>query len=339
MPRVARPEASDQLARQWALLRLLRSGRAGGYSVRELGEQLSTSKSNVERDLSALERAGFPLRRIPDPKHRQRQLWAIDKDAADEVGNMRFGAAELLALYASSSVLEFMMGTPVHMDLQNVLAKVRGTLAESGSKAVQRMAGVFTPHLRNFVSYEGEDRRAILDDLMDATARRRCCRVTYQSAEAKAPKSYVIRPLRIFAHHNALYVFVQIGEREEVRTLVVHRLLELETLDETFEVPHANLDEYSLQAFGVQIEKPEDVEIIFEKDAVRYVEERTFHPREQKERLKDGRLRYKVRAGGRNELIAWVISFGGSAELIAPAAWRADVVERARKLMGAHSSR
>gem|GEM_PF-2197620 len=336
MPKRARPEAADQLPRQWALLRLLGSGAGGsGLTVRELSEQLQTSKSNVERDLAALQAAGFPLASATDPEHRQRLRWKLSQPMA--ATGMVFGAAELLAMYAASCMLEFLGNTPIHMDLQSALAKVRASLAENTNKAVPRMATVFTPHLRDYVSYEGEDRRAILDDLMDATARQRRCRVTYTAADAARPKTYVIRPLRIFGHHNALYLFVQIEPRDDVRTLSVHRVQEVEVLDETFEIPHIDLDAFSRQAFGIYIEEPQDVEILFNKDAARYVRERVFHPAEQKEATPDGGVRYRVKAGGRNEIVAWVISFGGSAVIVQPEAWREDVRTRAERLLGTHA--
>lgn len=337
MPRRTRPEASDQLPRQWALLRLLGGGRADGYAVRELAEQLGTSKSNVERDLAALQSAGFPLKSQPDPSHRQRLRWMMD-GAPQLAAAPTFGAAELLALYAASSMLGFMAETPIHQDLQSVLCKVRGMLADNQNKSVQRMGEVFTSHLRNHVSYQADDARAILDDLMDATARQRRCEVRYKAAEVQAPKVHVIRPLRIFGHHNALYVFVQIEPRTEIRTLAVHRILELTVLKDSFEVPHADLDAYAEQAFGVAIEEPKDVEVLFDKEVARYALERSFHPREQKEVLPDGRVCYRVKAGGRREMVAWVLSFAGAATLVKPEAWREDVTNAAMALRKGHQA-
>jgi predicted DNA-binding transcriptional regulator YafY len=312
---------------------LLAAGRAEGYTVRDLAEQLSTSKRNVERDLAALTRAGFPLKTEQDPAHRQRLRWVLAAPLPD-LPAPTFGSAELLSLYAATSMLEFLRGTPVHMDLLSVLEKVRGALPEG--KGVSRMAGVFTPHLRSHVGYDAEDSRAILDDLMDATARHLRCQVTYQAAESQRAKSYVIRPLRLFGHHNALYAFVQIEPREAIRTLAVHRIRALEVLKEPFDVPHQDLDTFAQQAFGVFIEDPEEVEIVFDKSLARYAMERSFHPSERKVRLPDGRVRYTVRAGGRNEMVAFVLGFGGAATLTAPAAWRQDLAARARALQESH---
>ena len=82
--------------------------------------------------------------------------------------------------------------------------------------------------------------------------------------------------------------------------------------------------------------KPVDVEVLFDAQVARYVTERTFHPSESKEALPDGRVRYLVRAGGKNEVVARVLSFGGAAALVKPAEWRDEVRERARRAAGAH---
>ncbi len=49
-----RRQDSQQLVRQWALLRLLSSANKA-WSVKELSEQLRVTKSTIERDLATLE--------------------------------------------------------------------------------------------------------------------------------------------------------------------------------------------------------------------------------------------------------------------------------------------
>ena len=49
-----RPD-SQQLVRQWALLRLL-ADATDGYSIKQLSEQLGVSKATIERDLATLDR-------------------------------------------------------------------------------------------------------------------------------------------------------------------------------------------------------------------------------------------------------------------------------------------
>ena len=68
--------------------------------------------------------------------------------------------------------------------------------------------------------------------------------------------------------------------------------------------------------------REEDVEIRFDAEIAWRVEERTFHPDEDKTLLPDGTLVYRVRSSAQWEIIPWVLGFGALAELVAPVAWR-----------------
>ena len=72
-----RPD-SQQLVRQWALLRLLCSTEAG-MSVKELAGQLETTKTTIERDLATLQQT-FAL--LDEQEGKQKRVYRIDQTAA-----------------------------------------------------------------------------------------------------------------------------------------------------------------------------------------------------------------------------------------------------------------
>jgi predicted DNA-binding transcriptional regulator YafY len=105
--------------------------------------------------------------------------------------------------------------------------------------------------------------------------------------------------------------------------------------------PPRNLKREMSTAFGVFVsEVVEDVEVLFSAEIAWRIDdvERVFHPAEVKERLPDGRLRYRVKTGSKDEVLAWVKSFGGDAELVAPKDWRSDVRRQARVLLARHGA-
>jgi predicted DNA-binding transcriptional regulator YafY len=61
---------------------------------------------------------------------------------------------------------------------------------------------------------------------------------------------------------------------------------------------------------------------VFDAEIAWKVEERTYHPSERKERLPDGRLRYRIRSSAQWEVLPWLQTFGPFAELVAPTSWR-----------------
>ncbi|MCX5747974.1 MAG: transcriptional regulator [Proteobacteria bacterium] len=313
-----RPD-SQQLVRQWALLRLL-ADATEPYSVKRLAEQLGVSKATIERDLATLER-DFAV--VEENVGKQKKAYRIDQKIR-ALESITFGVTELLAIYAAQAALASLAGTPLHEDLLAVTTKIRGFLSPRHNGGLDAMARVFVPHVRGNVDYEPQSEQ--IDQLVDAIARRHACNITYHAASKGTTRKHRVRPLRLVWHRSALYVLACIGEHERITTLAVHRIRELDVTPEVFAVPNVDVDEHSSKAFGIFVsDQEEDVEIVFDAEIAWKLEERTFHPSERKQRQPDGSLRYRVRSSAQWEIIPWLQTFGPFAELVSPASWRASL--------------
>ena len=310
-----RPD-SQQLIRQWALLRLL-ADASEALSVKQLAEQLGASKATIERDLATLER-DFAI--VEESAGKQKKVYRID-DAIRALDAITFGTTELLAIYAAHAALAGLAGTPVHEDLRAVITKIRGFLSPRHNGGLDAMARVFVPHARGFVDYGPQ--QELIDQLVDAIARRRRCELTYTAAWKGTTRRHSARPLRLVWHRSALYLLACLGEHQRITTLAVHRIRDLAVTSETFAAPRVDVDAHIAKAFGIFVsDQEEDVEIVFAAEIAWRIDERTHHPAEHKERLPDGRLRYRVRTSAQWEIVPWVQSFGPLAELVAPDDWR-----------------
>jgi predicted DNA-binding transcriptional regulator YafY len=322
-----RPD-SQQLVRQWALLRLL-ADATDAYSVKQLADQLGASKATIERDLATLDR-DFAL--VEESVGKQKKAYRIDhKIRALEA--IKFGTTELLAIYAAQAALAGMAGTPLHDDLRAVMTKIRGFLSPRHNGGLDALSRVFVPHARGHVDYEPQ--RELIDELVDAIARRRVCQLVYRAAGKGADRVHRARPLRLVWHRSALYLLACLGDHQRITTLAVHRVRALEVAAEPFAAPRVDVDGHVAKAFGIFVsDQEEDVEIVFDAEIAWKLEERTFHPSEQKARRADGALVYRVRSSAQWEIIPWVQGFGALAELVAPASWRAAVRENVEAMLG-----
>lgn len=310
-----RPD-SQQLIRQWALLRLL-ADAPEPYSVKQLADQLDVSKATIERDIATLER-DFAV--IEESAGKQKKVYRIDHKIR-ALETLTFGTTELLALYAAQNALAALSGTPVHEDLRAVMVKIRGFLSPRHNGGLDALSRVFVPHARGHVDYEPQ--RELIDQLLDAIARRRVCELTYHAAWRGTTKRHTARPLRLVWHRSALYLLACLGEHTRITTLAVQRIQDLDVATTEFARPRIDVDAHVAKAFGIFVsDQEEDVEVRFDAEIAWRIEERTYHPDEQKERLPDGTLRYRVRSSAQWEVIPWVASFGPLAELVAPASWR-----------------
>ncbi len=286
-------------------------------SVRELAEQLESSKPTIERDLATLERV-FAI--VGEAEGKQKKIHRISQRFR-ELEVLPFGIGEVLAIHAALAVLEPFAGTPLHDDLDAALAKVRGYAAPGHDVVMDAFQRVFVRHARSFVRYGDHGER--IDELADAIARRRVCNITYHAAWKRTTRAHQIRPLRLVWHRSSLYLLACLRDAERITTFAVHRIRELDKTDLEFESPEVDVEAHISGAFGIFVGDPaHDVEVLFDPEIAWRIEEQTFHPDERKERREDGKLVYRVRSSAQWEIIPWVRSFGALAELVAPRVWR-----------------
>ncbi|HEX2688326.1 MAG TPA: transcriptional regulator [Kofleriaceae bacterium] len=323
---------SQQLVRQWALLRLL-CDATQPYGVKQLAEQLEVSKPTIERDLATLER-DFAV--IEETAGQQKKTYRIDRKIR-ALDTLTFGPSELLALYAAQAMLASLSGTPLHDDLREVMLKIRGFLSPRHHEGLATLSRVFAPHVRGYVDYGPQ--QELIDLITDAIARCRVCELTYHAAWRGTTRRHKARPLRLVWHRSALYLLACLGEHQRVTTLAVHRIRDAEVTRTTFAPPRVDVDGHIAKAFGIFVsDKEEDVEILFDAEIAWRVEERTFHPDERKERRPDGVLRYSIRTSAQWEIIPWVQSFGAMAELVAPVGWRSSVRSNAQAMLAKYGA-
>lgn len=324
----ARRVDSEQLVRQWALLRLLSDANNRAWSVKELAEQVGTTKATIQRDLATL---GQDFSLIEEEVNKQKKHYRIDQKIR-ALESITFTPLELLAMFASQAALGGVAG-PMVAELRSAAQKIRGFLSPRHNGGLDALARVFQPHVRGHVDYSAS--QEVIDDLVDAIARRRWCTLTYHAAWKGTTRQHRARPLRLVWHRSALYLLACLGEHQRITTLAVQRVRDLAVTDEPFPPPRLDVDGHIAKAYGIFVsDREEDVEIVFDAEIAWLIEERTQHPAETKERLPDGRLRYRLRSSAQWEIIPWVQSYGPLAELVAPAAWRAVIADNTRATAG-----
>jgi len=312
-----RRQESQQLVRQWALLRLL-CETDEGLSVKDLADKFGVSKPTIERDIATLQH-DFAI--LDEEAGKQKRLYRIDQQIR-ALETLRFGVGELLAIYAALAGSPTLAGTPIYDDLQSVLLKIRGSLGSGHSGGLDALQRVFAAHPRAFVDYGAHGEH--IDELTDAIARRRVCKLRYHAAWKGTTRTYLVLPLRLVWHRSSLYLLACLGDPPRLTTFVVHRIQLLEKTEDLFEPPPGiDVDAHVAKAFGIFVsDLEEEVEILFDAEIAWRIEEQIFHPDEKKHRLSDGRLVYQIRTSAQWEIIPWVRSFGALAELVAPRVWR-----------------
>ncbi len=148
----------------------------------------------------------------------------------------------------------------------------------------------------------------------------------YRTGRSGEEKARDLDPYRVWYRGGALYVVGLDHLSGEIRTFAVGRILEIDALEESFEIrADFDFDAYIDSAFGVIAETPTQVHIRFDPRWAEWVAERTWHPSQELERHPSGHLDLRMEVGGVADLRSWVLSFGSGAEVLAPGSLREEV--------------
>lgn len=220
--------ATDTLARQWEMLRLIpRAPRK--TTVRDLGAELErrgyrTTARTIARDLQALS-GQFAL--VSDETSKPFG-WSWAKDA-----NFEFmpglSASQGVALLLARVHLRGLLPQPLMKELAPVFDMAEKELAATGWKDWHRRTAIVPTSMPLLVPRV--DAR-VLDDVHSALATRKCLKGKYRSKGSQSAKEMTIHPLGLLVRGAVHYLVCTLRDYKDIRHLALHRLSETAVLNQ-----------------------------------------------------------------------------------------------------------
>jgi predicted DNA-binding transcriptional regulator YafY len=310
----------DQLARQWLLVQRLGRSR-GGVGLAELADDLGCVRRTIYRDLDALMYAGFPV--VSEKRDGKVYYRFLD---SFKLGDVPFTTDEILALAFGEDLLRTLEGTVFHDSIQSALGKIRSALSSELIGFLDTIAGSFRvlpePHKRYAKS------RTTIEALNRAVLGRQVLKIRYRNGQTGEESSRELDPYHVWYQRGGLYVIGFDHHRAEIRTFAVDRILSVEPTGTPFRIREGfDFDAWTATNFGVVIEPASRVRVRFTPERATQVRERTWHASQQIVERSDGGVDLTMEVGGSSELTDWILAFGPGAEVLEPAALRAQVRE------------
>ncbi len=319
------PEQVDRYAparRLHELTTLLNS--TGGLTVYDIADRLGTSVRTAIRYLRALERAGEPL---SEDKDGRRKVWRIRPSARYE--SLRLTMSQMVALFLSRRVFDFLAGTGFKEDLDDVFARIEATLKRKDFANVRNLDRKI--YDVNEAPHVYKERLEDVNDMTTALLREERLRVRHDSVgNGKTP--FVIEPYTLLIYKKGVYLVANSQHHGAVRTFALDGFREVDWLrHDRFEYP----DDYhpsqiSEGAFGLFGGKRECVRIFFDEKVARFVRRRQWHP-SQRIRNVEGGIILTMNVAPSVEVVSWVLGFGDKATVVEPATLRNDVAAELRR--------
>jgi proteasome accessory factor B len=298
---------------------------AEGASIYDIAERFEVHARTALRYIQALQRAGEPLFEQTIGK---RKVWRMMPTARRQA--ITLSTSQMVALFLSRRVFDFLAGTGFKEDLDEVFAKLEATLRRKDFAAVRNLdRKVFDVNEARHI-YEG--RLEDVNDIITALLREDRLRVTHEGVSG-GRKTFVLEPYTLLIYKKGLYLAGFSHQHRAIRTFALDGFREVEWLKgDHFDYPAEYRPEQLTEgAFGLIRGEPACVRILFDPKVARYVERRMWHPTQRFRRV-DGGTEMTMDVRGTTELVSWVLGFGDKAAVLEPAALRGVVAEETKRL-------
>lgn len=315
----ARPRRNySQAARLHDVIRLIEARR--GITLDDLVQETGVNLRTVHRDLAAIEAAGYPL---VSEWQGNRKLFSFITGFRN-VPPISFTLTELMTLSLFRSQLDFLRGTPFHEDMSAIARKVASVLPPRYAAHMERMAQVTVPLLSGSRDYSRVAEQ--LSCLREALLYQYHVTLSYAARGRSGAQRYDVEPYTLIVYRGGLYLLGYARNRAALRTFAVERIIDVAVRAERFEIPEEfNAEEQLRRAFGIVAEPVMTVRIRFSAEVAASVRERTWHESQQIAEQPDGGIVVTFVAGGRMEIIAWILSFGAHAVVLEPEDLREEI--------------
>ena len=322
------PSSRPPLARMLKIHDALQGGRP--TNCPQLARELEVSTKTVMRDLAFMrDQLGLPAEYDP-----QSFTWRY-RGAVGSFPTVQVSEGELLALLVAEKALAPYQGTPFHDQLARALGKLAAGLSDKISfspGALQRdvsfhHAGLGKADLRAF------------EQLLRAVNRSLEISFRYRKPGTRAEEPRRVRPYHLANRENSWYLVGHDLARDALRNFAVARMQGITVSARGFTRPaDFSAERHFGKAFGAFVGTGDHrVVIRFSPEAAEQVQEKFWHESQETRPLAGGGLEFRVRLGGLEEILRWVLGWGGQAEVIAPVELRRLVAARARATARRHT--
>jgi predicted DNA-binding transcriptional regulator YafY len=309
-----------EVIRQWEILRAIDASRTG-LSIARLAAEREVHPKTIRRDLEALCRAGFPLY---DERINGTAMWKVRARPFRALEETGMGLTELAALYFSCSLLTTLAGPLLQGELERALMKMEKALPPPCRSFIDKLPRMLTAKSAGRKNADPRTLRDTIARAFEAITRQRLITMRYASASSRRTKEYVVEPQRLTYADGGIYLTAWVAEYGALRTFAMERVETLAVEDQRCE-PRALPVEPFAHSIGVNTGTPEPIEIEFDAEAAAYVRARRWHKTQRIEERAEGALVLRLDVCNDQPLRRWILSFGPSARVLAPATLALDI--------------
>lgn len=315
----------SQAGRLHSIIRLLETRH--GMTLDELAEESDVDRRTIQRDLNAIEQAGYGLTtEWSDGKKVYRFL-----TRSRNLAPVTFTLPQLMSLYLLRSLGAHLVGTPFQAEIDELFKNIHSVLPDRYAAHLERIARVSLPLLHGARDYSPS--APFVADLQKALLQQYRIRLKYAKKGKGAVDNYEVDPYTLVFHKGGIYLLGNAVNRSGMRLFALERFRGLEVTRQRFEIPDSFQPEaHFSSAFGLVNDALLKVRVRFSAEIAHTVKERIWMPGQKISVDTEGRVMVEFEAAGQMELISWILSYGIHAELLGPPELRKEVKRQVKEM-------
>ena len=322
----SRLEESKRTARILEIVQLI-AGNPRRYRRADLAQRFEISERMIQKDLDII-RNGLKLLLCND-----RSGYFFDR--LPQLPTTPYSFSEALALLIAARTAQLIPGVN-SADLAAAIARLESIFPDT-----------FHSLLRDAIERlpqraEKAHRQAMLTLLHRALIEQRQIRIVYAVASrGGATGERIIEPYHMMPYGRSWYLIAFDHKQQGILQFKIDRIHEAELLETKYSIPaDFDVEVYLGDTWGIMrgaAGKPEQVELLFDPEAGRWVAEETWHKSQQSEVLPDGRVRVTFHVGITPEMVSWLLYYGARVQVLTPDWLRERVAEEHRRAASANT--
>lgn len=323
--RVALPQSRPPLER---MLRIHRAIAAGKYpNATTLAAEIEVVTKTIHRDIEFMrDRLALPI------EYDGSRFGYYYTEEVSSFPTLQITEGELVALLIAEKALQQYRGTPFEKPLLSAFQKMESSLPDTVSFnfADWDRTISFRHSVEPIVNLE------VFDALAKATAQHRQLELQYRKPGSKQTEPRVVDPYHLANINGEWFLFAFDHLRRDIRTFVPARIHAARQTGKSFARPSKfSVEKILRDSFGVVSGAGEHRVILrFEAAAADYIREKRWHPSQELRELPGGGLEMRLELSSLGEVQRWILSWGGSAQVVAPPELVESVRAAAERMAG-----
>lgn len=242
-----------------------------------------------------------------------------------------FAPEEALALIVLCHDLGSRLPSPFFAPSRSAALKLQSLLPARLREEVQAMEQAVQIEPGPTNPLDGQE--SIYNLLLEAITRRKAVRIDYNALAERKQVCTKLHPYRLLFSRRSWYAIGRSSLHRGTRTFNVGRILNLQPLEDRYEIPRGfSIERYLRNAWHLIPEPGPDHEVVvrFRPKVAQNVAEVMWHKTQRLEFLPDGSLDFAVTVSGLQEISWWVLGYGDQAEVLHPVELRRIIARHAR---------